>query len=327
MDRQVSCSICGQLIDLEDLEEHIRHYHLMDYDVYYEISTQSPLISNCWKCGALKIPITPYSNKYFLPCRKCLDKRKQKDFEKSSLDILESYIESIKDSKYIQYFLSDPNLKYLVFPHTIEEFCSICEELKPKKTRINNNAYFEISRKFCYGPPEISMRNLDSIQLDIYQNIFGKQIILNGNIYKIILPEECEYDSKHHSKYSILNLSSKKETRKLKFSDGQNTCIKFSGLSIFKLLDDQNNQVDPNTLSDSDKIILKEYILRDKTMFNILSKVYLEICKFTNIIHDSVFINNTIPISFDKNIEVFNFNWFDFSSDWSTNMTLNLKVI
>ena len=53
--------------------------------------------------------------------------------------------------------------------------------------------------------------------------------LADNRIVEIRTPELVEYDVRHHSRYSMLNLSARRQTRKLRIGDAPpwNRCIKF----------------------------------------------------------------------------------------------------
>lgn len=320
----ITCPFCNQEIDNDKFEEHLLNYHFLSYHIYYEIISQSFKESICWKCEKLRIPLTPYSNEYYLPCSNCFEK----EYNKSSLELLETFLKKFEGNKYLQYFLSQDDIPSKVFPHTINDYLSVVEELRSGYGRIINSVYFEIIRNNNYTPFEISMRNIDNLHLETYNNILGEDyIILSGEKYKVLPPEPCEYNSRHHTKYSILNTQSTKVTKKIKLSD--KSCYKLWGKSIFLLKDFNDNIIDPNSLEESDLIILKNYILRKRNNFNLIKNIYLEICKFSNNLNDEVFIKNTIPLGKKASVDVFQFSWLPQEPNkfWGTSSIINLSIL
>jgi hypothetical protein len=317
----INCPFCNQKIKDEDFEEHLCSYHFLSYPLYYEIVSQSFSESCCWKCGKPRIPLTPFSKNYYLPCFDCFG-------NSSVIELLESFLKKFEGNKYLQYYLSDETLPEKVFPHTIEDFSSVIEELRSGYGRITNPVYFEIVRKNNYTPFEVSMRNFSNLHLETYNGILGGEyIILSGEKYKVIPPESCEYNSKHHTRYSILNTQSTKVTKKIKLGD--KSCYKLWGKSIFLLKNSNDEVVSPEDLDESDLIILKNYIFRKKVFFTLIEKIYLEICKFSNILNDEVFIKNTIPLSTNSSVNVFQFSWLpqEPKEFFKTNSIVNLSIL
>ena len=87
--------------------------------------------------------------------------------------------------------------------------------------------------------------------------------------------------------------------------------------------------ISPKTLDKNDLIILKSYILRKKAFFTLIEKIYLEICKFSNVLNDEVFIKNTIPLSTNSSVSVFQFSWLptEPKSFFKTNSIVNLSIL
>lgn len=322
---EVTCLLCGNKIKSEDLEQHLLKHHFMSFKTYYEIFKTSIPDLKCWKCGEQRILLTPYSNNFLLPCLNCLPPNKDKEAQETTLLEITNYLNLLEKSTSLQYFLSDQDLSSQVFPHTIEIFDEIIKTLKKGRGRVPNNSFIELELKNNWSLQEISTRNVNNLRLNIYDGVL-ESIILGGNHYEISPPETCVYDSRHHTKYSILNPASTKEIRKLKLSD--KTCYKFTDLTIFKVLDSNGQVVNPLTeFSEYDLIILKNYILRNPKLFKILRNIYYDICRFCNILSDNVFIKNTIPLSRNQNVEIFNFSWFKNNVDWSTKSIINLSIL
>ena len=111
----ITCPFCNQKIKEEDFEEHLMSYHFLSYQLYYEIVSQSFSESLCWKCGGPRIPLTPFSKNYYLPCFNCFG-------SSSVVELLETFLKKFEGNKYLQYYLCDDSLPEKTFPHTIDDF-------------------------------------------------------------------------------------------------------------------------------------------------------------------------------------------------------------
>lgn len=312
------CVLCGkELISSSHLEldilEHLKEFHFITYQEYYEILKTSYSETLCWKCGKPRQQICPYINSYYLPCWDCVSDKKNdiQEAGNSIMNNIKDYQKEIIKNKYYQYLLASSDILKSALPKSFPEISDLLEKLRQRdKLKIGKDTSFDISR-ILGAPMEISERNLINLNLMVSDNIsitknkIGFEITLGSKQFDILLPEVCEYDVRHHSRHSILNLGSKRNTKKLKMENGD--CIKFwntkfqNTKSILQLKDKLGNQIDPDIISQEDFFLLKLSILRNKSIMKRVFEVYNEICKYIETLKDSVFLKNTIFLGVNKN--------------------------
>ena len=312
------CVLCGKEFvsnsHLElDIEEHLREFHFMTYQEYYEMIKTSYSETLCWKCGISRQQLCPYINSYYLPCRSCISDKKS-DIQEATNTIVEyikDYQKEIMKNKYYQYLLADNNILKAMLPKSFLDISNLLEKLRTRdKLKIGKDSSFSVTR-ILGSPIELSERNLRNLNISVSDNIsviknkIGYEITLGDCSFDVLLQEICEYDVRHHSRHSILNLNSKRNTKKLKMESGD--CIKFwntkfqNTKSILQIRNKSGDIIDPDSLSDDYFFLLKISILRSKPIMKRVFEVYNEICKYIETLRDSVFIKNTIFLGVNKN--------------------------
>lgn len=314
---KVKCLLCGKEVDStkESIEKHLKENHFIGYQEYYEI-IKSWLIDNeylCWRCGNPKNPLCSRLNTYYLPCSQCLTTKRSDiiEFSEKILNDIKDYQKKIMKDKFYQLFLSSPWIIKESLSHEFNETKLVLENIcKRDQIKIGKNDAI-IVKNIVGSTKEISSRNIDNLNIELSnclslkKSITGFEIFLGRDLYSIELPESCEYDIKHHSRYSILNLNSKRSTKKLKMSSGD--CIKFypskysNYRSLLRLKNSKGEIVDPDELSNSEYLYLKMAILRNGTIMKRLFEIYNEFCKYVEILRDSVFLLNTIWLGKNRN--------------------------
>ena len=312
------CKCCGKKVD--DLENHLLEYHRISPWTYQNIYLlRSDMHKTCSKCGKDRYLISPCIKDFYLPC--C-----NNDKETYIIDRIKGLQEILKTNKYKQIIISSPGFLEHSLTYDIDSCSDIIKQsLKGKK--ILKDIYIGCYFKSGY-PKEISERNgpdaIQAVTLDIpvKRNL---SFNISNRKYKILLPETCHYDIRHHSRYSIFNSGQSKTryTKRIKLEG--NSCYKFWNndncpqiKSIFKIA----NQ-DSNNIPTPDLIFIKQILLRNKTTSNILWRIYNEILKYTKTISDDVLLKNTVTL--------FPSEKFDTKISWLPNFTpidgINISIL
>ena len=322
------CIICGKEINEsrgQDLAiiDHLKEFHNMNITTYYELLKLSGERDYCWKCNMERYRLVPYIDSYYLPCWGCVisggRKSEISSANKQVLDYILDYQDSISKSKYFQYILSEDEIIDYCLPHEMNTISSIIDSLRKRDHhKILKDSLFYISHN-PWNISEISERNKDNISIKIVDYIklpVGKsdsrKLVLPG--YTLELPEICDYDVRHHSRYSIINPDSKRKIKKLKLTGSK--CLKLWDTryqNIRKLIqvrDCYGNIIeDLSSLDKKDIWIIKSSILRNKEFLGEIFEIYNEICKYTECISDFVFIKNTVTLSKIGRMKYLNFTW------------------
>lgn len=299
------------------LDHSIRKNLFMHYPEYCEAKLQLTYDEDgfCYKCKKTLEPLT-YCDPdfYYQPCWDCCSKRKaDREIITESLtrSIKDYYCSKILGDRYYQLFIVDEIYFNTTFPHTYSTFKKVVNSIDPP----SRNEIWFLDWNPGY-PKIISMENLPGIKIVNLTNLYGdpelgKTSIKVGN-YEIRLPEETVFDSRHHARYSILNKSGDRRSKKIKIGE---KCYKFyntddnSVKSIFKVfLADSGSEVAVRSLSKQDFVIIKLAIMRNKTFLRLVFDIILEICKSIGTLKDPIFLKNTVELR-PKNNTQLNLMW------------------
>lgn len=333
----MKCPGCNyETEDSLEFEDHLIYNHFIDYKTYSEIELMEEKDENyyCYRCKKYRSPITYLiPDFYYLPCPECLVNSKKTEkigtIQTISRNIKEYYDKLLGD-RYLQLFIVDDKYFKSIIPHNYSTFKSILSQLKlPNRSDI---------WVLDWNPGYPKILNVDNVNGINVVNLTSKYKIKSDktsliiNNYKILLPEFIAYDVSHHCRYSILNKTSNRKTKRIRISDSDNYCIKFYNSdneefkSIFKLVDLETEQ--PISLSDidpQDLIVIKLSILRNKTYTRYIYDIIFEFLKVSYNFRDSVFLKNTILIDPDKDIN-FNLTWFPEYNEKSNNY-INVSIL
>lgn len=308
---QIRCPLCGCSLDsFEDLEKHLEDYHFTTLSDYYERPNRTTKDNGyCWKCNTFRPPLTLLDSDicdYHLPCWDCIGKKK---YEKTQAiqtiqDAIHDFYSIISGDRYFQMFIIDDIYIRTTLSHEFNEFKKVLKLLYPK----DRNKLWLIDYVPGY-PHTICKDNLEGLKIVDLSNLFTalsdkKTIKLKD--YEISYPEIVPYDTRHHSRYNILNPTDNRKTKKLRIptSSGESKCIKFfnntgdpcEACSLFQIKK-AGIPINPSGLGKADYIILKLVLLRNKTFMKLIISVLEEACKSSSIYRDSIFLKNTVNVN------------------------------
>lgn len=289
----------------KELIDKVRAYNFMGFKEYMESTITSPNSEDgyCYKCKKRLEPLT-YINKEFFyqPCWDCCSS-KRRDI-KAQIDriidtIGEYYYNIVLGDRYLQLFIVDDIYYQNTLPHEYSIFKKIINSLEPPS---RNDIWF-LDWKPGY-PKIISVDNMQGLKLvnlsQQYEVKNEENTIIVGN-YKINFPEIIEADSKHYSRYNILNSTGERRSKRLKLD--KDSFIKFYNTefdaikSIFKLTTLEGNDVAIRDLTYQDYVIIKLAIMRNKKFLKLIFEIILELAKSVSLIKDTVFLKNTVMIN------------------------------
>lgn len=338
--KNLKCPWCNWEGEWKDLEPHLHSQHFISYRVGCEISTLQRAGEDgvCYKCGHPKTPLTfLIPSYYYIPCWGCLGARERKAMVKSLLEEIDEFYDKILSDRYLQLFLIDPVYYEATVPHTYDTFKSV---LGKKDLPSRNNIWF---LDWMRGTPKIiGGENLEGIVIkdlgELY-NITSTPQKISVNKWVLTPPQIVNYDSIHHGRYNILNLTGDRRTKRLRIP-GTETCYKFwnndgefpqwkSILRVFKGENRENNVL--QQMKPLDLLTLKLVLLRNKNfmrhIFGILRNI---LSQGVGIFRDSVFLGNTIDIHSkdEKRKYILNLSWTpkEFSQMNEPN-TINISIL
>lgn len=308
----------------EDFENELLDTKFMNYEDYSEINLLRKLNDDCFclRCNELREPLTYLDiNYYYLPCWDCVGSRKSDRIEGTNNIIrnIKDFYSRILGDRYYQLFIVDDIYRKATLSHEYEVFKNVVNSLNPPSR--NDIWFLDWEKGF---PKIISKENIDGIKIvnlsKLYSVITTDKSSIKINNYEILYPEFSNYDNKHHSRYSILNISSDRKTKKLRLSEDK--CIIFfnnqsnNSKSIFKIKKD-GKDINFNEIPYSDFVILKLILMRNKSFLKLIFDIVNEIIKSIGIFRDSVFLKNTIVMDPIKD-KKFNLTWIpkEFKEDY-----------
>ena len=328
----MKCPICKREIGTtEEVLSHLKVSHFLDYQDFIEnkiILGKQYNPPDCFTCGESRTPLTWLERDfYYLPCRSCL-KRKTDiiDARDEVIKNIKAYYKKIIGDRHFQLFVLDDIYIHKTLPHDFETFTKILKQLELPKDR--DELWF-LDWKVGY-PRILSTSNLSGIELVSLTKYFSRFINEESRVivgdFEVKFPERIPYDSKHYSRYSLLNKSNdtrRSKRLKLNYLEEDN-CIKFYTTgkdwnSIFKLYKN-DKPVDINTLSHLDLLIIKMAIFRNKSCLRLIYEVVYELLKDINSFKDGIFLKNSILLDPTKEMSL-NLSWLPDDSE------LNKKVI
>lgn len=317
--------------DSETFNQELRQKHFMNYRDFCEVKLMEEKTEEnvCYRCGKSLEPLTYLDpDFYYCPCWNCTPKRKsEKDAQVDSIirNMKEFYSRLIGD-RYYQLFLVDDIYFRTTIPHDYNVFKKVVNSLDPPS---RNDIWF---LDWIPGYPKIiSMENLGGIKIvnltQLYDNVsIEKDSVVVGD-FEVRFPEFAAFDSKHHSRYSILNPGGDRRGKRLKLGD---QCIKFYNTeddnvkSIFKLY--KNNEEMPiRNLTYQDYVIIKLALMRNKKFIRLVFDVALEVAKFSKVLRDSVFLKNTIILDPAKSLNV-SLLWTPIS-EYKIDNNINISIL
>jgi hypothetical protein len=299
----------------------------MSYRGYYELAMTGYPENLCWKCGEPRKPLFPYTDSLYLPCWSCGGgKADFAETTQKTAEYIEAHQKVVQKDKYLQFLLSRPEYLDLALPKRLKDIENVLGSLFKADLEKLGKDTLPILEFVPGAPKELSERNILAIELkfldplEIEEEESGATVSLGeGRKIKLMYPEIAEYDPRHHSRHSILNLKSKRTTKRLKLEGSD--CIKLWNTrypevkSIFKLTDPETQEtIDPMCLGKNDLYIIRSAVLKNKGILKRVLDIENEIRRHSEYLSDSVFLLQTgiylgkVPGE-TKSLK-FNFSWF-----------------
>jgi len=329
----MKCPICNKEIGtIDEIIKHLEYSHFLNYKDFIEneviFNKRGTSPPTCYSCGDKRTPLTWLDRDfYYLPCRNCI--KRKSDLIESKEEIIKnikSFYKKATSDRHFQLFILDDIYIHRSFPHCFDTFEQTLKLLTLPKDR--DDLWF-LDWKIGY-PKLLCPENINGIKLVSLTNYFKKFIneddkIIVGN-YEIRFPEKMPYDNKHQSRYNILNKENDaRRVKRLKLPTvSEDTCIKFYATgddwnSIFKLYKD-GVEINPNTISHLDSLIIKLAILRNKQCMKLIQDILYELLRDIGYFKDSIILKNNILLDPNKD-KTLNLSWF------YDNSKLNKKIV
>ena len=315
----MKCPVCNKEIgDISQIIEHLRGFHFLDYQSYFEnykLSWSNTPAPQCFKCGISKTPLTWVERDfYYLPCRHCMTKESDRiESRNEIIKNIKQYYKKIIGDRHFQLFVLDDIYLDKTFPHDYDTFSKVLKLLDLPKDR--DELWF-LDWKPGY-PKILCPSNIKGIELISLTRHFKKFIneeerIIVGD-FEIRLPEKILYDPKHHFRYNILNKTTDtRRTKRLRLPN-LDCCIKFYNSeedwnSLFRLYRD-DKPVDLSTISHLDVLIIKQAIFRNKNCLRLIYETVYELLESVSQYKDGIFLKNTVLLDPEKSLTL-NLSWF-----------------
>lgn len=290
------CPECSyKTFDVRELEKHLEVSHFLSWQEYVEtgyLGYDSPV---CYKCSSPRYSLTPLlPHTWSLPCWDCISKKTdQKEAIGQIYRSIMEYQELIISDPDLQLFLINPELHSFLLPHGFLEFKKVLDIILPRRTGSDLYRFYWVPG----FPHEFSVRNKDGI---------GVKRIDTGSKYIIDLPDLCDFDIRHHYRYSILNNKAERKQKRLKLSSGD--CIKFWPVSRILRLRERGNEVNFLDLDPFEQYKIKAKIFTRPEILDRIFEIYNEVLKYTTDLVDSVFLRNSLYLGPEKNGRIY-FSW------------------
>lgn len=315
----VRCELCGWESEECSLEEHLLNSHFISYQRYYERIISGGVEETCYRCGYPRHLIAPHLLEY-LPCEACGQGCSKRIFEERRRDVLgiiQEYLGSLGKNRYHQYFLAYSCLDLILGGILQTGLDLLSRRKKELKLRLDKTVFPFIDFESGY-PMEISERNLDHVILGIRDDISVRSenscryiVRIKKREFTICLPEIVEFDTRYHSRHSILNPLSTRPSKRLKLKSQSGDYIKIYGKSdrsILRLLDSDGEIQDFKELPLDIQNDLKLVILGWKPIRERVIEVYSEISLYCDYVFDRAFMLSSYDIPNSKTFK-FYFAW------------------
>lgn len=350
------CKFCGwECSDpvkfQETVNDHLSKVHETNYWSYYEYIKNyntDPLM--CWKCGNERQQMTTWSNNYPLPCWDCVGTSKAdiQAAQKVVLDYYREIHEKASKDKFFQYFLTvsdEERGRFLV--QTYDELEKIFTDvLKRDKVKLGKESFFNFQAN-PWSLKEISERNKNNLHFSLIPGAPEKEYIKkkqeswdltlsDGRVVELRPTEAVEYDVRHHSRYSMLNLNAKRQTRKLRIGDAPpwNRCIKFCNTEFtniksiiginWKGTEKIVKNISLRSLPEKDIFLIKQFIVKNKELWGCVLEIIMEMMKYVNTIEDHVFAHKTVYLGPNKGTSMI-LHWFPL--EYASKGKLNISIL
>lgn len=302
------CPECTyKTFDVKELENHLRESHFLGWQEYVETGYLGYDSPRCYKCSGPRYSLTPLlPHTWSLPCWECISKKTdQKEASSQVLRCIMEYQSLIKEDTDLQLFLINSEIHPSILPHGFLEFKKVLDIILPERTGKELYRFHWIPG----FPHEFSLRNIDGI---------GYEVLNIKSGYTLDLPDLCDFDIRHHYRYSILNKAGRKQKR-LKLSSGD--CIKFWPDTRILRLQEKGKEVAWKDLDPIEKYKIKAKIFTRPEILDRIFEIYNEILKYTTDLTDSVFLRNSIYCGPEKNGRIY-FSWLPRQDSNSINISI-----
>ena len=334
----------------ETICDHLEKCHEMTYRGYYELLKQykdDSLI--CWKCGNSRQQMTIWSNEYPLPCWNCVGdvKSDAQDASKVVMDYYRDIHAKASKDRYFQYYLGISDKERSNFlSHNYSDIEKLLTEItKRDKVKLAKDSFFKFEAN-PWSLKEISERNKSNIHCKPLSGFPDKDYmkkrtnvweltLSDGRVVEIRTPELVEYDVRHHSRYSMLNLSARRQTRKLRIGDAPpwNRCIRFfnTDFTDVKAIIGVNwkgeekivRNIPIRELPEKDIFKIKQFIMKNKELWKSVLEILMELLKYVENIEDHVFSHKTVYLGpYRASTLVFHWYPLGYSSKGKLNVTI-----
>lgn len=334
LENKINCPCCDfEASTYDELEAHMVENHFMTIENFLEREPRNKEEGYCWKCNKFLSPLT-FLNldacDYNLPCWNCMSKKYEiSQAIQTTQGAIHDYYGQVLGDRYFQMFIIDDIYPETTITHEFGEFKKVLKLLQPK----DRNKLWLIDYIPGY-PKTICSENVEGLKIvsidDQYRTISKKATLMMKD-YEVEYPSIVPYDSRHHSRYNILNTSDNNKSKRLRLSpsDGKSSkCIKFFNgsdpriKSLFRIRrHSTGEEIDPTSLTRSDYIILKLVLMRNKTFTKLLVDMLEEFSLVSGIIRDGIFLRNTVKVD-PNNRTCVNISWLPEYKDGYINISV-----
>ena len=296
----MKCPFCGN--EIQNLEQHLKDWHFLNIQDYYEMDPIRPEEERCCKCGSYRFPLTYIEPKgYFLPHWNCLRGYEKNQYVKSIRSTIIDFYSKVGSDRFLQMFLISDVYFSATLSHTYDEFKGVLKKLqKPERNKI---WFLDWIPGF---PKTLCLDNIEGIKvipIDQYYKVKSSLEKIEVNDITIKFADLVPFDFRHHSRYNLFNQSPNvRQVRRLRLKDEKDRCIRFdapddpnSGFSIFKLEKD-GQKIKASSLGELDLLVVKLLLLRNKNFMKLIQSVFGELTQNAKTLSDSVFLKNTITL-------------------------------
>ena len=309
----MKCRFCGSEIE-GNLEEHLKEWHFLSIQDYYEMDPLSADDLRCCKCGSQRFPLTYIEPEGFLlPHWDCLRPYEKQQYIRSVRQEIVEYYGRVGSDRFLQMFLIGDIYFTSTPSHGYQEFKDVLKVLeKPERNKI-----WFLDWKPGY-PRTLSLDNVEGIKVVPINQLYSvksepTKITLND--ITINFATLVPFDFRHHSRYNLFNRSpSARQVKRLRLKDEKDQCVRFDappddshGYSIFTL-ERGGQRIKASDLGELDLLVTKLILLRNKTFMKLIQSIFTELIQNTRTLSDSVFLKNTVIIGSEKESDL-HFSW------------------
>lgn len=335
----------------ETVSDHLLFTHEIEYWNYYEHTKfPDPEPQMCWKCGNERQQLATWSNDYPLPCWDCVgtSKTDAQDASKVVLDYYRDIHAKAGKDKFFQYFLGASEHERSTFlVNNYTEFEKILNDVaKRDKIKYTKENFFNFGAN-PWSLKEVSERNKDNLHFSLIKNAPDKEYVRkkqdvweltlsDGRIVELRPTEAVDYDVRHHSRYSMLNLNARRQTRKLRIGDAPpwNRCIKFCNTEFnniksiiginWKGTEKIIKNISLRTLPPEDVFLIKQFVMKNKELWGCVIEIMMEMMKYVESIEDHVFAHKTVYLGPHRNTAMI-LHWYPLT--YAVKGKLNISIL